>query len=75
MARAFQRQRLSRRVLAEDLLKELHDADDPDAVTAMTDLKVWLRSRSTSRQPIRQMERAGLVILDSQGDTAVNRRS
>ncbi len=67
VARAVQRRRLVLRVLTEDLLKKLYDADDPQAVTPMDEIDDWLRSRSITRRYLRFIVPRSLVTMESSG--------
>lgn len=66
-ARALHRRRAARRVLREDLLKELFDHDDPDAVTPLADVGRWLRARSSNLRSLRRLARRGLVSVRADG--------
>lgn len=67
LARAALRRRTAQRVLTEDLLKELFDADDPTVVTPLSEVGSWLRSRSRNLRWLRRLARRGLVRVDAEG--------
>lgn len=67
LARTVQRRRTARRVLTEDLLKALFNADDPSGVTSLAAVGTWLRGRSTNLRWLRRLVRQGLVDLDADG--------
>ena len=67
IARAVQRRRLVLRVLTEDLLKKLYNAEDPHAVTPMDEIDDWLRSRSITRRYLRFVVPRKLVTMESGG--------
>ncbi len=67
VARVVQRRRQARRVLTEDLLKTLFNAEDPHAMMSMAETDGWLLSRSAGRRELQQLQRAGLVQLNTDG--------
>lgn len=66
-ARAVARRTAARRVVTEDLLKALFDADDPGAVTPLGDVGTWLRARSRNLRSLRRLARHGLITLEADG--------
>lgn len=66
-ARGVQRRVAERRVITEDLLKALFDADDPTAATSLADVGLWLQARSSNLRSLRRLARRGLVMLDADG--------